>query len=1751
MMIEALESRALLAADSCVDMSLYQQLDVNDDDAVSAVDALQVINRLNANDSGILAPAEDPVDVNRDGAVTALDALLIINAIAYGEIQPIHLVNDTAPGNSINRDRVTADLTLAGTVCWPSDLPETDRMLSIIANDAGGQEKIIPISSSLIVDDYFQISGGGLSSKLRPNTSVPAFEANLQLVVGQTNLPATQRNVVAELGVIFDMKDPEVAVPTSIGVSDEYFRFAILDGLNLTQQTLQSLRVRFEGSMEPIEVVGELDFQSKTYRTEVSVPIRVHDEATSVMVLIDAVLEDVAGNVTQLSIREPISIQPESSGPETTVLADWRDLVAQAGQAFDLSRPSVNPRQVVTGKVDIPNGHLSSVLTLQANESSGELSKETQLNRVDYDPAAGTLQWTVDDHVVSGPIELNDYNVRSDYRQLISDLQIVPSVWQVTPDVVNSWGYWDIHDANLAGIDMELGGFRYRFLDDSANLPETITREETDAWDILRDDYVVPITGFRPIQIAGADGVSEFGELPFANLPESTNEFSVRPNESILLVGGGDLIQFDFVTAVETGRVPVADLLDSLTEGAVEFANANWIERIYPQSLETITPRIEYFDVANAPQSGDVWIVRSQSWMGIENELVIDGQTLLPLGRIKIASPFLSSQRWTSYATDTDGLVSMEIEATGERWRTIDLTTGELLSSGNLPNPGDSPRAIESDSNINPLITNGATPSLSWQFQWDRTFVYWDANHQSFVLWGSAVRSLVDLSSGATRQSEVDAVYLFDSTNEIFQVALPSQSLDDKLALNGTSVTAEGKLYWSSDHSQNVIARQQIPEILLYSDSPDTDVTIDLGRLGFVADLGEPHDPTLPSVNTDQNFRLYGKNLGYDSAIGARVEWRSYVAGDWGFGSDSVAIRPIEIASDGHWADYKISGIGAYSDFVLIASGQSIPIEHVPSIVPNLNDIVGPTQLSQFQKVGIGTSYRLWVDGTLVDSCQESLTEDSCRISGEHGGLLVTSSVEIETPQGRHRFELPPVVESEAQDRPWTIDGIESFEPRFGGQVSYAGIRANQVLAGSEVSLSVTAPEDWITEQATSGRSTSVLVHLLPDQPRSDGRSLLSVSGTYLDGLVRFTLPPSFAGGRVQVEPKEAEYGGAHEFQFRLELAPTIIGQVGDSRLADSTVLLAGHDLNEGEWTIDGLPAISRPGPFLTIQHLPTVEIIVPNGVSEGVLQFDQVLTTMTSPPILPWWVGEMPQVDSVDFAYPSLPSVSYQGRVDFVVGEFGEANLTESGDYIKTRTLQNDWVSSGHLKAIASDSDSSILVGNLLVSELQTSLFGTDGSHSLHLLPVVAEVAAIHTFEESLHRSDPDIRQRISIITAPNSSSPPPFEVNWGEQSWEQGQFDGRYVRRLIDRYPESNYGESEDTVTLLGPSLSDLLWDKYVFDRDSRTSPQLASFNLPELPAGEIRLKSIWGVSSFEFAELPEVRSRVEATVAASGTPADPSLPSVNVGQLIDLPAEFRNRGDNLFFDRIPLASDVINRATWTMAESTIYHFNDIDSHDAVPYVELRVPHDAVTGQIRLGLFGEEIPIQIIPTVLVGGNSVFFTGGQVGDTLRLGQHSIELTGIDIELGYVTIDFDLQRFADVDVSQFSGNVQLISSGGSSEEIPMLTILLSIEPIAPPEMLPSGIPLYRPGDRVLIHAINLHSNGRLGLLDVGDAGAIRYTSGNAGPVQVSDVDANEFEWEIPSFFYGRLIQLEVHHGSSGWVAAPSLLEDVFVIQPNQ
>lgn len=122
------ESDFMLAPARRVDSPRYNQLlaqDVNRDGAVTAQDALLVINDLSQFGSRMLEDFESSgfaVDANNDGQVTALDALLVVNHIAADGVSEGERVNERASVEPSASHHEATDLAFGQSWAAPAEM---------------------------------------------------------------------------------------------------------------------------------------------------------------------------------------------------------------------------------------------------------------------------------------------------------------------------------------------------------------------------------------------------------------------------------------------------------------------------------------------------------------------------------------------------------------------------------------------------------------------------------------------------------------------------------------------------------------------------------------------------------------------------------------------------------------------------------------------------------------------------------------------------------------------------------------------------------------------------------------------------------------------------------------------------------------------------------------------------------------------------------------------------------------------------------------------------------------------------------------------------------------------------------------------------------------------------------------------------------------------------------------------------------------------------------------------------------------------------------------------------------------------------------------------------------------------------------------------------------------------------------------------------------------------------------------------
>ncbi|MEM9367423.1 MAG: dockerin type I domain-containing protein [Planctomycetota bacterium] len=1694
--MERLETRVVLSANPCFALSHFQRLDVSGDGAITALDALRVINQLT---DGTDERNSTRPDTESNGTVTALDALRIINAISEGDIRPLTLVNDTAPGDATNQDRITRDMALAGTACWPVDASTPE--LHVVAVGTDGVEYSYQLDPIFIEGDRFEVPSNALT--LIRNFAAPFHAVRVQIVQGRLDVPSSQRNVISELDLLLDRSPPRLHVPDTLRVTDTHLEVIITDGSWIMPDSVESLSFDWDSDLVRVLDEAPLQIQVSDFRVRMLVPIQWNRELdaseTALPTLtVSGNLEDVAGNRVDVFERQRISVERADPMNTTLVFGAWDAIEPEKGYAFDSGRPAVNPAQTVRVQLSVAERHFLGVDTQTADFSKHRLVTREGTDIEAYDPHSGVLTWYVSDSIITGPVSLRTPSVLADYGASLESVQVVPTVDQFTANSV-SRGEWNLHGIPVGGIDVQDKGYRFRFVDDSSS--PVVSALEAASWNQLHDGGTVPITGFQPVQFAGSDGVSEIAPLRFAKLPNRLDRFAIAPEDAIFTVEGHDLVRYDFRTAFAEARLGIDRLIQSHPIQNWGMTGTDWIEGMDVLPVAALSDRVVLLEDQVVPETGSLLVIREQHWVGTGQSLVLNAVDLNPIGYLtdptSSQDPMeaTTAADWLVLGNTPDGTIQMQIEMQGARWRRIDVTTGFVLDEGDLPDAAD-------------LASGGnATDELAtWQYDSHETFGYWDADSGVFT-----VRVVV--RNGADRGAQ--ATLVFDAADRSWAAYESINRSGELIDYRDSSVVVDGWHYYQPADGEAMIARQRPHELGLPVRAIQITPTLDLDRLRSVAEQGVPTDPMSASINSDQVLRVEGQDL--TDASNLIADWISGVQGWSTLGHGSMTLTPLRVASNGTWAEYLIPNRRFLSNFRFEPTGETIPLQHVPSITPNSPTLVGPTSLGALTLGGLGEAIRVWIDDQLVYSDETGSVDDGRSWVLMHRDTPVNESIEVETRAGRVRYDLPT---SPRAEDPWTVDGVNAFEPQVGAQVTYLSTKPDAVLAGSDVRLDMTPPEAWLHTAGDSGRIESFLGRLVFDAADSEGKHWLDLSIRYQDGVASFHLPPASRSGTLHIWGRDGSEHAPNGVTYSLEVTPTIVAQAGDSQVAGSSLLFAGHGLDTMSWMIDGIPAFSQAGPYLVEQELPTVEVIVPSGVSVGNLGFRNQDVTATSPPLRPWWVDEMPVAADARLRYPSLPSVSASQTFRFSYSSHGPLEPREPGELVWFRTLESDSRLSRRLGEITmSTQEARVLAVD--ADDIRTSayLFGGYNCDSLNLLLFLPSVGDFSSYRANDEWDEIATSQRILLGIHQRYSNETHAEaIHWGDQSWSLPRTRLRHLLREID-------APSFEKARFAGPVSTSVLFDRTGSLLNPMKIPKLTALNLATIPDGPMRIESVWGTSEFQLPVLAEVTSVINAAVATSGKPTDPGLPSVNPGQAIMVPSQFRQQGDNLFFTRRPGSEGKLDIATWTMGVLPSSQPLGSDVPGDAPY-GIQVPHDAVTGDLRAGLFANPEWIQVVPTLKRSGNRFYFVGAQPGDLLKLGKYHVELNEADVRAQSLFLDLQNERFGDVDPQMFEGSAQLLGEGGQSAEATMPPMLVSIEVSPANQRLPSGYPFVSVGETVLFKGINLPESFSLRYREFGERGVSRFDS-RVVPATVSPEAPETIRYVAPESMAGSFVEFWV------------------------
>lgn len=161
---QALESRRMLAADAAGlgEVAAILAADVNADGAVSARDALAVINRLNLPE--VVDNAIGLLDVDGDGEVSAIDALRVINRLNTNEVDLVDSVMRLMPLESVAATGEQIEGALEGLLGDLNQLRVTNQLSRADVLGVVGDLAEIATDDTLAVGERVQSIGGTITT---------------------------------------------------------------------------------------------------------------------------------------------------------------------------------------------------------------------------------------------------------------------------------------------------------------------------------------------------------------------------------------------------------------------------------------------------------------------------------------------------------------------------------------------------------------------------------------------------------------------------------------------------------------------------------------------------------------------------------------------------------------------------------------------------------------------------------------------------------------------------------------------------------------------------------------------------------------------------------------------------------------------------------------------------------------------------------------------------------------------------------------------------------------------------------------------------------------------------------------------------------------------------------------------------------------------------------------------------------------------------------------------------------------------------------------------------------------------------------------------------------------------------------------------------------------------------------------------------------------------------------------------------
>jgi hypothetical protein len=207
-------------------------------------------------------------------------------------------------------------------------------------------------------------------------------------------------------------------------------------------------------------------------------------------------------------------------------------------------------------------------------------------------------------------------------------------------------------------------------------------------------------------------------------------------------------------------------------------------------------------------------------------------------------------------------------------------------------------------------------------------------------------------------------------------------------------------------------------------------------------------------------------------------------------------------------------------------------------------------------------------------------------------------------------------------------------------------------------------------------------------------------------------------------------------------------------------------------------------------------------------------------------------------------------------------------------------------------------------------------------------------------------------------------------------------------------------------------------------RADNEVIYLQVPALAsAGPITVETAGGTS----AAVPISLSQLQG-IAMSGVPPNPAQPSANPGQTIQVVGNSLDYTTEVIFPVIDVAGTLSNRAATPSFVSV-----------AGTLMEVRVPDDAITGNVRVVGAAGSFPLQVVPTLAlaerIAGSSLRLLGGGLTEnsslTVTVGGTPIADTGtnVDVLTSFLAADTLVLTTA------LSATVSVTTAGGTSASV--------------------------------------------------------------------------------------------------------------------